>query len=689
MPLNQFSPDAVPGAYLSPDGRARSSLMVDYELGGVAIGDPSQGLQVRVWEARAGAGFIEVRPESGGAWTAVTGGASITEISFSFDQNMRPTVAYMDGGVAKHYWYNALTASWTTSEYPGATSPVVLLDDKRDWQSATSDVLLFYLKAGRVMHRVQRERFMNEYDLAAVPAGKTRIVRCGMTDVGRIQLEFGGDPGPGETVGGALVQQNWIYRMGRETPSDTQWWLSSEHDGDAARSLLASDPDERTYITGAGFSKPVYTDNTFLTTPPFPSGSYQLGIPAPDAGMAVAVPDPTETDLVETRAYVSTFVRANGDEGPPGEAVIVSCAGAVAASISGLPAVPGGNFSNIDRRRIYVSTGGDFQRVAEVSVASTTATDDGTTRGAILQTGGSTSKPAWLEPPDDGKGIIELWAGMHGMWRGKQYMTCVPYNPHGWPSEYRRQVPDTIVGSAKFGQNWVLATTGIPRSVTGTSPSAMVDSPIYSSQSCVSKRSVVGVGHGVCWAGPKGLSYYGQRGSFMMTEGILTLEQWEALMPETLIGAHWGAWYVGFYNDGTKRAGLMINTLDPKGVIWLTQGAYAIFNDLINGALYLLAEDNEILKWDTGTILQATFKSKVKRHPRATNPGAARIVATEYPVEFSLWADGQIKVNAKVVGSDDAFRLPSGYTAEEFQYQIRGAGPAEGVFVGEEMVDLP
>ena len=190
MPLNIMIDTKAPATFLSPDDRVRSSLLVDYELGGVALGDPTQGLQVRVWEARLSAGFIEVRPESGGAWTPVTGGADITEISLAFDQNMRPTVAYMDGGVAKHYWYNALTASFTTSEYPGATSPVVTMDDKRDWESAANDVLLFYFLDGRVIHRLQRDRFATAYDVGAVPDGVSRIYRWGMTEVGRVQLEM-------------------------------------------------------------------------------------------------------------------------------------------------------------------------------------------------------------------------------------------------------------------------------------------------------------------------------------------------------------------------------------------------------------------------------------------------------------------------------------------------------------------
>lgn len=190
MPENILSPDPIFGNYLPPDDRVRTSRLVDYELGGVGIGDPSEGLQVQVWEARVSAGVIQTRPESGGVWTDITGGASITEISLAFDQNMQPVVAYVDSGVAKFYWYDPNSTSFVTSTFAGATSPTCCMDDKREMQVGINDVLLFYLLDGRVMHRRQRDRYLIEYDLAAIPDGTTRIRRCGMHDRFRIMLEF-------------------------------------------------------------------------------------------------------------------------------------------------------------------------------------------------------------------------------------------------------------------------------------------------------------------------------------------------------------------------------------------------------------------------------------------------------------------------------------------------------------------
>lgn len=190
MPLNMLSPEPVISEYRSPDNRVRSSRLVDYELGGVAIGDPTEGLQVQVWEGQVAVNEIQVRPESGGSWTTVTTGIDITDISIAFDQNMRPTVAYVDSGVAKLYWYDAVEADYVTSEFPDALSPVAMLDDKRDMQIGLNDILLFYVLDGELIHRLQRDRFLVEYNLGPIPQGTTQIRRAGMTVGLRIMLEF-------------------------------------------------------------------------------------------------------------------------------------------------------------------------------------------------------------------------------------------------------------------------------------------------------------------------------------------------------------------------------------------------------------------------------------------------------------------------------------------------------------------
>lgn len=486
-------------------------------------------------------------------------------------------------------------------------------------------------------------------------------------------------------VGYGATQQISIYRHGRDAASDTAYWFASSSDVDYVRSMLASDTTERTAYTDG--SKPRYSDNTNLGSTPYPSGYTDLGVPAPTGTMILALGTPG-TGPDETRTYTETFVRANLDESAPNTTTVsITVAGGSTVDVSSLSAAPAGSHAIVNRR-LYVSTGGAFQRILEQVATTLTATDDGVTRGAVLETGGDSSKPAWDVPPDALIGITELWNGVHGAFKGKTYYLSVPYNWHAWPiSGYQRTLSDTIVGTAKFGENWLIATSGLPRLVTGSSPASMGARPIQLKQACVAKRSVKGVGHGACWASNDGLCYHGQYGTKVLTADILTKAQWRALVPSTIIGAHWNGFYVGFYNDGTRK-GFMIDPANPVGIIWLTQGAYGVFEDSISETLYVLDASNAIKKFDAGSVQSATFKSKVFRVPGGANPGAGRVVATTYPVTLTLWADGESKFSQSIT-SDNGFRLPGGYEAEEFQVQIVGTGPVEAVFIGNAMGDLP
>lgn len=491
------------------------------------------------------------------------------------------------------------------------------------------------------------------------------------------------------TITGTGAQQLSIYRMGRDTASDTTYWLSSPNVVDYVRGPIAGDSTERTYYTGE--AKARFTNNTFLSGSPLPSGFFDLGVPAPGGTMSAAITTPG-TGPNETRVYTETFVRGNGDESAPeANTVTIICPGGSTITLSTLTANPGGTIG-ITNRRGYVSTsGGVFQRFADQVTATATMVDNSGTRGLELTTGGSDAHPTWLTPPDTMRGLIELWNGMLGGFDGKTYMVCVPYTPHAWPLAYQGIVPDTIVGSAKYLQNWVLVTSGTPRLVTGTTSGSMGDSPIPLNQAGVSKRSVVGVGHGVMWASNDGMAYVGQFGSKLLTDGFIDPVLWRSKYhPETIIGAWWNRYYIGFYTTtGGGHAAFMLDTANPMGIIDLDHIALGVFSDTLQQALYTVGAGNVVKKWDAGALLNLTFKTGIVRSADDTNPGVAMIVATTYPITFALYGDGTLR-HTQVITSDAPFRLPGGYVASEWQVQLSaGTGPIEAVLLAHEMVDLP
>ena len=82
------------------------------------------------------------------------------------------------------------------------------------------------------------------------------------------------------TVATVPAGRNTIHRMGRDAPSDTNYWLSWTGVVHAVRGFIADDTTERTYYTGDGFPK--WTDNTLaLASTPYPTAWRQLGVPAP------------------------------------------------------------------------------------------------------------------------------------------------------------------------------------------------------------------------------------------------------------------------------------------------------------------------------------------------------------------------------------------------------------------------
>ena len=195
LPNDALSVAPVGAALLNPDEKLRSSLLpatllTDYELGGIALNDGSQGMRVQSWMAYLDGNTIYCVPEAGGTPTAILTEAGITELSLGFTQDMNVVLAYVASGVTKLYWYDFNIPGQTTTIFAGATSPFLSLDDKRPEERAASDVLFFYVRSGVLYYREQRERYQTERSLATLPVGVSRIVNAGMGRNLRVQIQF-------------------------------------------------------------------------------------------------------------------------------------------------------------------------------------------------------------------------------------------------------------------------------------------------------------------------------------------------------------------------------------------------------------------------------------------------------------------------------------------------------------------
>jgi len=196
---NRLSTTPVIADWLAPDSRDRVNFLVDHELGPIAINDTSGGLFYQPWtlQYNLANGNFDLTPETVGAAVIAYNHPSVTQCTLAFDQNGRPTFAFTAAGLPKLYWYDTLAASFvTTTLGAGVTFPTVCLDDKRQTQTNSNDIILFYTKPGALGYdlffRLQRERYTTERLLKTNVYGF--VYKCGMNLGNRIQIALLEEP---------------------------------------------------------------------------------------------------------------------------------------------------------------------------------------------------------------------------------------------------------------------------------------------------------------------------------------------------------------------------------------------------------------------------------------------------------------------------------------------------------------
>jgi hypothetical protein len=499
-----------------------------------------------------------------------------------------------------------------------------------------------------------------------------------------------------------------IYRMGRDVVSDTQYWLSWTTIVHAVRGFIASDTSERTYFTGSG--TPKVTDNLIgLSSAPYPSAARELGVPKPSTAATLSIASAGSGTAAE-RWYVQTFVTDRGEESAPSPTATITCNPDAVIDLTGLPAVPAGNYG-ITLRRIYrtqtlTSGGAEFVFVKEIASGLTSTQDTGTLNtAAVLVTNGPDGMVGrdWQQPPADLKHLTVGRNGMMAGISGRSVRVCEPFKPYAWPPAYELLTGDvTPVTLASVGNAFVVPTTGTPYLITGSTPESLNIDPLDEiPQACVSERSVAVVAEGAVWAGPDGLAYYGKHGQKLLTAGILAREDWLAMKPETIVGCQYEGAYMAFYEPtpGTLK-GFLIDPVNPQGLYYLDTGYVGAFFDKLRDALYVLEADGDIKKWDAdATFMTATFISKVFRAAAPMNPSHMKVIADQFPVTVLLYSDQVDRVTGvstmvlretRTITSTEPVTLKGGYLSSDFQVEVSvtGVGGVQGVAVADNLREL-
>jgi len=185
LPDNVLSTSPVRGNLTGARAMAVTKF-IDYEDGGVALNDSSKGNAYQVWRGRLIRNQVLLSAPNTPEFLLFEA-SGITEISFTFDQNMRPVLAFVQAGIAKLRWYDPLAGAQVVTNLPANTiTPKVILDDKRQTQNSKGDVILGYVRNGGLYFRQQRERYLVERLLAS--GIKSGILRIGFSDQLRLQF---------------------------------------------------------------------------------------------------------------------------------------------------------------------------------------------------------------------------------------------------------------------------------------------------------------------------------------------------------------------------------------------------------------------------------------------------------------------------------------------------------------------
>ena len=512
-------------------------------------------------------------------------------------------------------------------------------------------------------------------------------------------------PGAAVVTVSASPQRLTIYRMSQGVTGDAAYWLAWSTIVNAVPGFDANDTTERTYFTGSG--TPKWTNNVIGLSggAPYPQATRELGVPAPTGALTAAVNTAaTGADQVAF-SWFYTYVNDLGWESAPSpESNSLLQVPGTTFDLSGFTSAPAGNYG-INKIRLYryvpgTTGSGAFFFVREWAIGSTPANplDDARAVGTDpIETVGWRPCPGI---PNGGAtntteatafGMVRLWNGMLAVLSAKSMRICEPYKHYAWPLAYEIGVSDEPVAIGVYGQRALILTKGDAVLVAGSSPDSMDDEPAKIARPCASARSVVSFNEGadrrgVVWASEEGACWYGDDGFVDLTEGSVTVDEWRAMDPSTMIAARYQHFYLCFYVTSGQRRGFCIDVRTPGSFYPLDVGYHALFSDPATARLYVL-DGAGVKRWDAGAAMTTTFRSKRIRLQEQMNIGAIEVISKDWPVTLKLWGDGVLRLNT-TVPSNEPIRPPDGFLPDDIQCEASVAGRMIAVRLARSVDDL-
>jgi len=391
-------------------------------------------------------------------------------------------------------------------------------------------------------------------------------------------------------------------------------------------------------------------------------------------------------------------------------------------------------------KRIYrlAGTSGTYMKVADVSLA--TATYNDTILAANLP-GPVLESAAYYQPPTDLKSLIALPNGCLVGISGRKLCYSEPYQPHAWPPTFQRSLDWDGVSLGSLGTTVVVTTEGSHYVATGSDPSAVTPERAGTVYPCIAKRGTVSTAYGVAWPTHDGIAIQTPSGVSLLTKSLFTRREWDDIDGTTIVAAAYDGRYVATYRppDSTVSKMMLIDPGDSSAMFEATPEATGLYADPRTGALYLLANAT-VQKWDAGERMQMDWMSAEFVRPYPLNWGAGKldlifeqtaeetaarqaaydeVAAANVVVSATAhgWKGGEIAAHAlcdlpicnpplaelpvvnyevcgfylysdnipvfyRVVASEQAFRLPSGFLTDNYAVRIITNVAVRGILLG-------
>lgn len=420
----------------------------------------------------------------------------------------------------------------------------------------------------------------------------------------------------------------------------------------------------------------------------------------------------SESDF-EDRVYVFTLVSDWGEEGPPSppsEIVTVRRDGGK-ATVTLTWARPNG-YDHIMTMRVYRTLSGE-DGTRYFFVKDVPFTGGGPGSPVIvqfvddvqpLQIGELIPSTEWTAPVSGMFGLLAMPNGYMIAFKGNTVYACEAYQPHAWPDRYRKTLENEIVGAAVIGQSAVIATSGRPYLATGSDPASLTIQDLPIDAPCISSRSIVSIGSGVVYATYDGLVLVTPAGARLVTQNILTKQQWASVWTGQMQAGYHDGRYIVFSQSNTFPSFSM--RPDGDDIQYTTFPGMlgrACATDTANDTLCFVAPDSagfyrRLTRFDGGTNLRSyTWRSKVFTFSAPCNFSIAQVFASDYPVSINISAakpNGLAGVTPLVTVVDHippsatAFRLPSGFTAREWQFTVTGTAPIQRIDMATSVAEL-